>query len=131
MVLVSCKNESKTVATTLEIPVVEKAQEIPLAQGEERFKGDFIYSADAAVLTTAKEIYAVELNDKMHELDAAANALKNTEYDMVHVVVHGIKRPNPLKVATGEGWEHCITITKIIELAPASSMNVIKTGTKN
>jgi uncharacterized lipoprotein NlpE involved in copper resistance len=128
MILVSCKNDSKDTATDADVPVIEKTQEIPLAAGEERFRGDFIYSGDAAVLTTRDEIYAVAIDEKMHELDAASTALKKTEYDMVTVVVHGIKKPNPMRVETGDGWEHMVTITKIIELAPASSMNVIKTG---
>jgi hypothetical protein len=131
LLITSCKNDKQTTVADTEAPAIEKAQTIPLEEGEERFKGDFIFSADAAVLTTRNEIYAVALNDKMYELDKAAKALKETQYDMVNVVVHGIKKPNPLRLETGEGWEHMITITKIIELAPASSINVIKTGNKN
>ncbi len=127
LLLSACKSEKETI-TDLDNPVVQREQEIPLEEGEERFKGDFIFSTDAAVLTTGQEIYAVEQNDKMRELDKAARALKETDYDMVNVVVHGIKKPNPMRVETGDGWEHMVTITKIIEVAPASSINVIKTG---
>jgi hypothetical protein len=57
-----------------------------------------------------------------------AKALKKTEFDMVHVVIHGSLSTNPLKEKLGEGWDQMVTVTKIIEVSPATSANVITTG---
>ncbi|WP_298954752.1 component of SufBCD complex [uncultured Nonlabens sp.] len=121
----SCKNESQSNRETL---VTKEVKEEALPKGEQIYKGEFIYLSDAAVLTTRNEIYAVEINDKMHELNEVATALKKTEFDMVNVVIHGTIQPNPLKSELGEGWDQMVSITKIIEVTPATSANVIKTG---
>lgn len=121
----SCKNESQSNRETL---VTKEVEEEALPKGEQIYKGEFIYLSDAAVLTTRNEIYAVEINDKMHELNEVATALKKTEFDMVNVVIHGTIQPNPLKSELGEGWDQMVSITKIIEVTPATSANVIKTG---
>jgi hypothetical protein len=47
---------------------------------------------------------------------------------MVNVVIHGTVKPNPIKAEIGEGWDKMVTITKIIEVTPATSADVIKTG---
>lgn len=124
--IVSCKDQNKS---TDEEPVViqEKKEEI-LEEGQQLFRGEFIYLSDAAVLTTKSEIYAVKIDEKMHELNEVAKALKQTDYDMVNVVIHGSLSPNPVKAELGEGWDQMVSITKIIEVTPATSANVIKTG---
>lgn len=123
--LVSCKNDKES---TEETPVVKEMTTEVLPEGQQIYRGEFIFIEDAAVLTTRNEIYAVAIDDKMKELDKVANALKKTEFDMVNVVIHGTVKPNPVKAEMGEGWDEMITITKIIEVTPATSANVIKTG---
>ncbi|WP_405370174.1 MULTISPECIES: component of SufBCD complex [unclassified Nonlabens] len=123
--IASCKNESQSTEETV---VTKEVTENALPEGEQLYRGEFIYLKDAAVLTTRNEIYAVEINDKMHELNEVAKALKKTEFDMVNVVIHGTIQPNPVKAEIGEGWDQMVSITKIIEVTPATSANVIKTG---
>lgn len=124
--LVSCKNDKES---TEEPVVIEKTTEAALPEGEQLFRGEFMYFGDGAVLSTRSETYAVEINDLTLEMDKAAKALQKTEYDMVNVVVHGKLKTNPRYVETnGDAWEQMVTITKIIEVYPAISANVIKTG---
>jgi methyl coenzyme M reductase subunit D len=125
LAMVSCKNnkESKEGAD-----VIKKMQEEVLPEGQQLFRGEFIFIEDAAVLTARNDIYAVEIDHKMHELNKVAEALKKTEFDMVNVVIHGTVKPNPIKAEIGEGWDEMITITKIIEVTPATNADIIKTG---
>jgi hypothetical protein len=123
---ISCKDDNKS--SEEEAVVIQEKKEEVLVEGQQLFKGEFIYLTDAAVLTTKSEIYAVNIDEKMHELNEVAKALKQTDYDMVNVVIHGNLKPNPIKEELGEGWDQMVTITKIIEVTPATSANVIKTG---
>jgi hypothetical protein len=123
--VVSCKNDKKS---TEETTVVKKITAEVLPEGQLVYRGEFIFIEDAAVLTTRNEIYAIAIDDKMKELDKVAKALKKTKFDMVNVVIHGTVKPNPIKVKIGEGWDEMVTITKIIEVTPATSADVIKTG---
>jgi hypothetical protein len=125
LAMVSCKNDKES---TEETAVIKKMKKEVLPEGQLLFRGEFIYLSDAAVLTTKNEIYAVKIDGKMQELDEVAKALKQTEFDMVNVVIHGSLSSNPLKEELGEGWDKMVTITKIIEVSPATSANVITTG---
>ncbi|WP_213524247.1 component of SufBCD complex [Nonlabens sp.] len=123
--VVSCKNDKEATPDT---PIVQKATPEVLPEGQQVYRGEFIFLTDAAVLTTKNEIYAVAIDDKMKELDKAAQALKKTEFDMVNVVIHATVKPNPIKAELGEGWDEMLTITKIIEVTPATSADMFKTG---
>lgn len=116
---IACKNQENP------SDVVEAASTTTVAEDKNTFKGEFIYLADAAVLTTKNEIYAVRIDDKMHELNDLATPLKKTTFDMVNVVIKGEVVPNPLKVETGEGWEEMIIIKEIMEVTPATSAAVV------
>ena len=91
------------------------------------FKGEFVYLADAAVLQTDDDIYAVIINEKMHELDDMVKQYKNETTDMVPVEIRGIKTPKP---ENEEGWAFRIEITEIINVfEPDPETNsVIKIG---
>ncbi|PHS67455.1 MAG: hypothetical protein COB12_03245 [Flavobacterium sp.] len=75
------------------------------------YKGDFIYTADAAVLKGDKFIYGVVLNDMATELAERVKPAKETDFDMVPVAIKGIVSPKP---EGQEGWPEIITITEII-----------------
>ncbi|KQC32459.1 hypothetical protein AAU57_03265 [Nonlabens sp. YIK11] len=114
--LVGCKNESEPKST----------KENVLTYDEPRYKGDFIYLADAAVLSTSDDIYAVKIDEKVTELASKAKEFQRTPYDMVQVVVTGELVPNPLKAETGEGWDQMLVIDKIIEVRKSKSSSVIQ-----
>ncbi|WP_438961792.1 component of SufBCD complex [Nonlabens sp.] len=116
---IACKNQEKPSGE------VEPVSTVEVVEDKNTFKGEFIYLSDAAVLTTKNEIYAVRIDDKMHELNDLATPLKKTTFDMVNVVIKGEVVPNPLKLETGEGWEEMIIIKEIKEVTPASSAAVV------
>lgn len=93
----------------------------------EIFKGEFVYLGDAAVLQTDNDIYAVVINDKMHELEDMVEKYKKEDTDMVPVEIMGIKTPKP---ENEEGWDYRIQITDIINVfEPNPDTNsVIKIG---
>ena len=93
----------------------------------EIYKGEFVFLTDAAVLQTESDIYAVIINDKMHELDEQVKKYKKEVTDMVPVEIRGIKTPKP---ENEEGWEYRIEVTEIINVfEPNTETNsVIKIG---
>ncbi len=125
--LLSCKQEEKEETTAIDTEKTPSLEE-QVPEGQEVFRGEFIYLADAAVLTTRNDIYAVKIDEKMHELNKVAEALKKTEFDMVNVVVFGTLGPNPMKEESGEGWDQMLTVKKVIEVTPAKNNNVIQSG---
>jgi hypothetical protein len=97
-----------------------------LEVGEVSYKGDYIHINDAAVLSTADEIYAVRIDEKSADLDKQSKEFMRTPYDMVQVVITGELIPNPRKAETGEGWDQMIVIDKIIEVRKAKSSAVMQ-----
>ena len=88
-------------------------------------KGDFLYMADAAVLQTPNEVYAVIINKKMHELNDMVQVYKNEDTDMIPVEIRGIIRPLP---DGEEGWPFNVEIKEIISVSQpdADNSDVIK-----
>lgn len=115
---IACKDQKDPV-DVLEPSIVTEVDD------KNTFRGEFIYYSDAAVLTTKNEIYAVRIDEKMHELNELAIPLKKTSFDMVNVVLKGEIVPNPLKQETGEGWDEMVIIKEIKEVTPASSAAVV------
>jgi len=93
---------------------------------EVRYKGEYIHLGEAAVLTTPDEIYAIQIDDKVKELDEQSKEFKRTPYDMVQVVLTGELKPNPKKAETGEGWDQMLVIEKIIEVRKAKTSTVMQ-----
>ena len=92
--------------------------EANLPTGVEVYRGDFIYLADAAVLTTQSEIYGVRIDEKMHDLDKAAQEHKKQSTDFVAVVVTAKKFP---KDPGTEGWPFILEIQEIVDVAPTDN----------
>lgn len=91
-----------------------------------RYKGEYIHLGDAAVITTADDIYAVKVDDMVKELDEKSEEFKRTPYDMVQVVLTGELMPNPKKAETGEGWDQMLVIDKIIEVRKGKMSTVMQ-----
>ena len=87
------------------------------------YKGDFIYTADAAVLKGDKFIYGVTLDDMATELANRVKPAKETDFDMVPVAVKGIVSPKP---EDEEGWPEILTITEIVMVGTKPSEIDIK-----
>ncbi|HZW62734.1 MAG TPA: hypothetical protein VFF15_03720 [Flavobacteriaceae bacterium] len=93
----------------------------------EVLKGEFVYLADAAVLQTETEIYAVVIDEKMHELDNKVKPFKSEDTDMIPVEIRGIISPKP---EGEEGWDYRVKITEILNVSKPNpeENSVIKIG---
>ncbi len=110
-VLYSCKNtESKE-----EINIEKSSPIIKLAdQKIKKFSGDFIFTADAAVIKGANFIYGVHIDEMATELADLVSPAKNTDFDMVYVVVTGEVSQKP---EGQEGWDEILIIHEIISVS--------------
>lgn len=116
-VLLSCKDDKKTQEdaseSTNEI-VTEDGKSVKQSDGLIAIHGKFLYYQDAAVLQTPTEVYAIVIDDKMHELVAQTKPFKKQPEDMVPVTIRGRmfkKDPNE------EGWENKIEIKEILKVS--------------
>lgn len=126
-VLLNCKNDKKQ----------EIEKEVITADGQEKtakqsdgltlLKGEFIYYADAAVLQTHAEVYAVVIDDKMHELNKKVEPFKKEATDMVPVEIRGKITPKP---DDEEGWPYRVEIKEILTVTQPEPQDneVIKLG---
>lgn len=88
----------------------------PARTGE--YRGEFVYTPEAAVLRGNSFIYGVFLNDLASELATQVEAVKEDDSDIVSVTVEGeVTRQPP----GSEGWDEIITITKIINVSDSPS----------
>ncbi len=102
----ACKNETKPASETEEGQV---------------FRGEFIYTDNAAVLKGKDFLYGVQLDAKAKELANQTKPLQREEYDMVPVVIKGILKDNP-----NEGWEKIVAITEIVGVSAPTAELVTK-----
>ena len=122
----ACKSDKKTESKE---DVIESKDGKTSKQndGLTLLKGDFVYYADAAVLQTHAEVYAVVIDAKMHELDNQVKVHKVEATDMVPVEIRGKITPKP---ADEEGWPFRVEIKEILNVykPDVKDNNVIKLG---
>lgn len=115
--LYSCKNsEEKTEEKSADIEINSETIDVS-------YRGDFIYIADAAVLKGNNFIYGVTIDDMATELAKLVEPVKETDFDMVEVVVKGIINPKP---EGQEGWDEILTIKEIVMVSKTPSKIDIK-----
>jgi len=131
IVFVACKNDTKTedASTSKPIDVDSPNRTEKQNDGLTLLKGEFVYFADAAVLQTHRDVYAVVIDDKMHELDNMAKKYKKEATDYVTVAIRGKITPKP---ENEEGWPYRVAIKEILEVTASSpeSNNVVKLESK-
>jgi len=110
--LSGCKNETKVEDKNNE--VISSEQTEANTEALTVIKGVFIYYDDAAVLQTTSNVYAVVVNDKMHELNAEVQKYKTEITDMVPVEVRGTIIPKP---ENEPGWDFRVDIKEIITVS--------------
>ena len=127
LIFISCKNDSKKETEKEVITADSQEKTAKQSDGLTLLKGEFIYYADAAVLQTHAEVYAVVINEKMHELDKRVQQYKKEVTDMVPVEIRGKITPKP---EDEEGWPYRVEIKEILNItAPNPQDNeVIKLG---
>ena len=125
--LISCKNETKKDAEKEMITADNPEKTAKQSDGLTLLKGEFIYFADAAVLQTHAEVYAVVINEKMHELDKQVQQYKKEATDMVPVEIRGKITP---KADDEEGWPFRVEIKEILSITEPNPQDneVIKLG---
>ncbi|PTX64017.1 hypothetical protein C8N46_101627 [Kordia periserrulae] len=121
LLLVSCKNETKT--TDKAASETEKKEGFTatktVGDAYDTFSGMFLYleNENAAVLKTSNsQMYAVVIDEKMHELNKQCDQFKQNEHDMVPVVIRGTTMPNPVK----DGWPEAVEIKEILSVQKPS-----------
>ncbi len=120
LVTISCKNsEEKTEEKSTDTVSTNET----IDPSEVFYKGDFIYIADAAVLKGVNYIYGVTLDEMAEELAKQVEPAKESDYDMVYVVVKGDVSQKP---EGQEGWDKIITIKEIIFVSDTPSKVDIK-----
>lgn len=125
--LMACKNDAKTEPQEVTTDASQQRTE-KQSDGLTLLKGEFIYYADAAVLQTHREMYAVIIDDKMHELDNMAKPFKKEATDFVQVEIRGKITPKP---ENEEGWDYRVEIKEILNVKAAKKSNeVVKLGTE-
>lgn len=123
----ACKNDAKSEPQDEATDVSQQRTE-KQSDGLTLLKGEFIYYADAAVLQTHREMYAVIIDDKMHELDNMAKTFKKEATDFVQVEIRGKITPKP---ENEEGWDYRVEIKEILNVKAAEKSNeVVKLGTE-
>lgn len=110
----SCKNDAKSEQKEGTISSNNDERTEKQSDGLTLLKGEFIYYADAAVLQTHNEMYAVIIDEKMHELNEQAIKLKTDDTDMVPVEIRGIITPKP---ENEEGWPYRVEIKEILKVS--------------
>jgi hypothetical protein len=124
MSFITCKNDTKSEVT--EASQEERTEK--QSDGLTLLKGEFIYYSDAAVLQTHKQMYAVVIDEKMHELDNLAKEFKNEATDFVEIEIRGKITPKP---DNEEGWDYRVEIKEILNVkASKESSEVVKLGTE-
>lgn len=87
-------------------------------------KGEFIYTADAAVIKGNGFIYGVVIDSMSTVLSKKVAPLKQEDFDMVPVVIQGKVKPNPSK----EGWDEVVEIKKIDKVSKPTSASINPEG---
>jgi hypothetical protein len=106
--VVSCNNTKKETEKETEKETASATNE-----NVRTYRGEFIYTDDAAVLKGNNFIYGVTIDDKSQELADKVSKVEKDDYDMVPVIITGVVSPNP-KAETEEVWEEVITIKEIL-----------------
>ena len=131
IVLSNCKNDSKSEDTknTETIDVDSPDRTSKQSDGLTLLKGEFVYYADAAVLQTHREVYAVIVDDKMEELNDMADKYKKEATDYVTIEIRGEITPKP---ANEEGWPYRVAIKEILKVTPSNpeANDVVKLESK-
>ncbi len=107
--LYSCKDSEEKTNTETEVAPIETIADKKVIM----YSGDFVYTADAAVIKGANFIYGVKLDSMASELANRVRPIKETDFDMVHVIVIGDVSPKP---EGQEGWDEILTIKEIVSV---------------
>ena len=120
--LTSCKQDAKKEEVKEAEAETTQVEDSQNKNGIVTLSGEFIYVADAAVLTGNNFIYGVQLDSMTMKLSDQVKPLKREDFDMVPVIVKAKVKPNPAK----EGWDEIIEIKEILKVSAPKGEEAIK-----
>jgi len=105
LVLFSCQDEDRK-------ELMDKTQTEKVPDSIQVLEGEFVYSADAAVMRGENFVYGVTLDSMSQVLSDKIAPLKSDDFEMIPVTIKAQIKPNIGR----EGWEEMIEIIEIIEV---------------
>ena len=105
LILFSCQDEERK--DLMDAPTQEKVPD-----SIQVLEGDFVYTADAAVIRGEDFVYGVTQDSMSQMLSDKIAPLKADDFEMIPVKVKAKIVPNPQQ----EGWEEVIEILEIVEI---------------
>lgn len=105
LTLFSCQDEDRK-------ELMDKPQTEKVPDSIQVLEGEFVYSADAAVMRGENFVYGVTLDSMSKVLSEKIAPLKSDDFEMIPVTVKAQIKPNIAR----EGWEEMIEIIEIIEV---------------
>jgi len=105
LVLFSCQDEDRK-------ELMDKTQTEKVPDSIQVLEGEFVYSADAAVMRGENFVYGVTLDSMSQVLSDKVAPLKSDDFEMIPVTIKAQIKPNIGR----EGWEEMIEIIEIIEV---------------
>lgn len=105
LVLFSCQDEDRK-------ELMDKPQTAKVPDSIQVLEGEFVYSADAAVMRGENFVYGVTLDSMSQVLSDKIAPLKSDDFEMIPVTIKAQIKPNIGR----EGWEEMIEIIEIIEV---------------
>ena len=105
LILFSCQDEERK--DLMDAPTQEKVPD-----SIQVLEGDFVYTADAAVIRGEDFVYGVTQDSMSQMLSEKIAPFKADDFEMIPVKVKAKIVPNPQQ----EGWEEVIEILEIVEI---------------
>ncbi|WP_121666868.1 hypothetical protein [Mesonia aquimarina] len=123
MLIVGCKNDPKQKEEEKSTSTEQKTESDDKQKKDlSVLSGEFIYTADAAVLKGNDFIYGVVLDSMATQLSEQVEKLKRDDFDMVPVIIQAKIKPNPME----EGWDEVVEIKRIIKVLEPSDEKTIR-----
>ena len=131
--IVSCNNSESKKEDAVEETTEENSEKTGKVSDVRMpvYRGEFIFTEEAAVLKGKDFIYGVILDTMARELGARVAPIKRDEFDMVPVVVTGVVSENPALAEGKEVWKEVITIKRILNVSAKPSEADVKIEDKN
>ncbi|WP_041250406.1 hypothetical protein [Christiangramia forsetii] len=105
LTLLSCQDEDRK-------ELMDKPQTEKVPDSIQVLEGEFVYSAEAAVMRGENFVYGVTLDSMSKVLSKKIAPLKSDDFEMIPVTIKAQIKPNIAQ----EGWEEMIEIIEIIEV---------------
>lgn len=125
---ISCKNttdKDKSQQADKQKKTATKSMDRERVKSKDVYRGEYIFTDTAAVLKGSNFIYGVTLDSLSRDLGEKIKPMRNSEYDMVPVVVKGDLHDNG-----SQGWDQMLTIKKVLKVRKPQKSEALKISSK-